>query len=279
MEIDLLLKIGGSTISNKMLLYNALKSNDPEDIKNALNIDLSAINQVVEEIKKGYIHAKRVIIITGVGSPGHFTVLKHQLHKGNTGSIEQHLGLVEAQIEVNKIRQLLLEAFLKNSIPVVQFYASSMYISDKMRIQVSYTNNIEYFLNLGMVPVISGDMVPDYSMGYSVLSGDQIIADLAYKFKPRRIVFGSDIDGLYDRDPKVAKSAHFYSDMNVGQVNNLLNKLGEGDASGQMKGKLTEIKNLLDSGVPEVILLNLKRNGVLTAFLAGQEEKYTRFHS
>lgn len=279
MEIDLLLKIGGSTISDKTLLYNALKSNDQEDIKNAHNIDLSAINQVVEEIKNGYTHAKRMIIITGVGSPGHFTVLKHQLHKGNNGSIEQHLGLVKAQIEVNKIRQLLLEVFLENSLPVVQFYASSMYISDKMRIQVSYTDNITHFLNLGMIPVISGDMVPDYSMGYSVLSGDQIIADLAYRLKPRRIVFGSDIDGLYDRDPKIDTKAHFFNDLNLEQINSLINKLSEGDASGQMKGKLIEIKNLLHSGVPEVILLNLKRKGVLTALLNGQKEKYTRFHS
>ncbi|WP_455140778.1 isopentenyl phosphate kinase [Candidatus Hodarchaeum mangrovi] len=279
MEIDLLLKIGGSTISDKTLLYNALKSNDQEDIKNALNIDLSTINQVVEEIKNGYTHAKRMIIITGVGSPGHFTVLKHQLHKGNNGSIEQHLGLVKAQIEVNKIRQLLLEVFLENSLPVVQFYASSMYISDKMRIQVSYIDNITHFLNLGMIPVISGDMVPDYSMGYSVLSGDQIIADLAYRLKPRRIVFGSDIDGLYDRDPKIDTKAHFFNDLNLEQINSLINKLSEGDASGQMKGKLIEIKNLLHSGVPEVILLNLKRKGVLTALLNGQKEKYTRFHS
>ena len=278
MEIDLLLKIGGSCISNKMLLYNALKTNNPADIKNALNADISAINQVVEEIAKGFSYGKKMIIITGVGSPGHFIVLKHKLHKGDDSSIEQHLGLVEAQIEVNKIRQLLLEAFLKNAIPVVQFYASSMYISDKMRIQVTYTENIKQFLNLGMVPVISGDMVPDYSMGYSVLSGDQIITDLASKFKPKRIIFGSDIDGLYDRDPKEDPNAHFYQDLTKEQIKNFLNKLGGADASGQMKGKLNEIKNLLDSGLPEVILLNLKRKGVLAAFLAGQTEKYTRFH-
>ncbi|MHA1973151.1 MAG: isopentenyl phosphate kinase [Candidatus Hodarchaeales archaeon] len=278
MEIDLLLKIGGSSISNKMLLYKALKSKNPDDLKQAVNIDVKAIKQIIKEIKSIYNPNKRMVILTGVGAPGHFTVLKHSLHKGNLGTFEQHVGLLEAQIAVNRLRQNVLEAFLENSIPAVQVYASSIYASDKMRIVRGCTENIIEFLNQGMVPIISGDMVPDKTMGYSVLSGDQIIADLVGKLRPKKIIYGSDVDGLFENDPKVHPDSKFISQVSIDEIEDIANKLVSADASGQMKGKLMEIKNLLQSGVKEVFLLNLKREGILSSVLKGEEIKFTRFY-
>ncbi|MHA1214641.1 MAG: isopentenyl phosphate kinase [Candidatus Hodarchaeales archaeon] len=278
MEIDLLLKIGGSSISNKMLLYKALKSKDPEDLKAAVNIDVKAIQQIVKEIKSIYHPDKRMVILTGVGAPGHFTVLKHNLHKGNLGTLEQHVGLLEAQIAVNRLRQHVLEAFLENKIPAVQVYASSIYASDKMRIIRGCTENIVEFLKQGMVPVISGDMVPDKTMGYSVLSGDQIIADLIGKVKPQKIIYGSDVDGLYEEDPKTNPDSQLISNVSLDEIETIASKLTSVDASGQMKGKLMEIKKLLESGVKEVILLNLKKEGTLSKVLKGETVNFTRFY-
>ncbi|MHA2244488.1 MAG: hypothetical protein ACXADY_05925 [Candidatus Hodarchaeales archaeon] len=93
MEIELLLKVGGSCISNKILLYKALERKSPEDIKAAFNISSERIDQIGAEIGDAFSVMSKMIIITGVGSPGHFTVLKHGLHKGNSGELEQHLGL------------------------------------------------------------------------------------------------------------------------------------------------------------------------------------------
>ncbi|MHA1542845.1 MAG: isopentenyl phosphate kinase [Candidatus Hodarchaeales archaeon] len=278
MEIDLILKIGGSSISNKMLLYKALKTKSNEDIKAALTLENSIIEQIAAEIGalfKGGM--KNMIILTGVGSPGHFTVLRYGLHKGFSGDVSQHIGLLDAQIAVNRLRQSLLEAFFKNGMPVVQVYASSIYESDKMRIIRGDTSNFERFLKIGVIPVISGDMVPDKTMGYSVLSGDQILLDLVKKFRPKKIILGSDVDGLFDSDPKVNPNAKLIPEVNGTEIEELIQQLEGGDASGQMKGKLIEIKHLLELGFKDIILLNINKPGVLNQAVNDNTGRFTRF--
>lgn len=278
MDIDLILKIGGSSISNKKLLKIALKSQSPEDIKSALAIDGQVIDNIASEIGSLYSSGvKRIIILTGVGSPGHFTVLKYNLHKGFTRDKYQSLGLIEAQNAVNRLRQNLLEAFLRHEIPTMQIYASSIYESDKMRIVQGYTTNIERFLEIGIIPVISGDMVPDKTMGCSVLSGDQILKDLVEKFKPKKIVFGSDVDGLYDSDPKINPEANFIPEVTEENISTILSQVSGEDASGQMKGKIVEIKTLLDSGYKDILLLNITKRGVLEQAINQNTGRFTRF--
>ena len=278
MEIDLILKIGGSSISNKMLLHKALKTQSTEDIKTALTLDNAVINQIADEIGSLYkVGVKKMIILTGVGSPGHFTVLRYGLHKGFSGDYKQHLGLVDAQIAVNRLRQALLESFFNHGLPVVQVYASSIYESDKMRIIRGDTTNFEKFLEIGVIPVISGDMVPDKTMGYSVLSGDQILLDLTQKFQPKKIVLGSDVDGLYNSDPKVNSDAKLIPEVDGNEIDDIISQLEGGDASGQMKGKLTEIKNLLDLGFRDILLLNINKSGVLNQAITNNTGRFTRF--
>jgi isopentenyl phosphate kinase len=261
-----------------MLLHKALKTMSNEDIKSALKIELSIVEQIAAEIGDLFKGGMRnMIILTGVGSPGHFTVLRYGLHKGFSGDTSQHIGLVDAQIAVNRLRQSLLEAFFRNGLPVVQVYASSIYESDKMRIIRGDTSNFERFLKIGVIPVISGDMVPDKTMGYSVLSGDQILLDLVKKYRPKKIILGSDVDGLFDSDPKGNLNAQLIPIVNGNELEELIQQLEGGDASGQMKGKLTEIKHLLELGFKDIILLNINKPGVLNQAVNENTGRFTRF--
>ncbi|MHA1993128.1 MAG: isopentenyl phosphate kinase [Candidatus Hodarchaeales archaeon] len=279
MEIDLILKIGGSSISNKTLLAKALKSQLPDDVEEALMINKRNVDHIAAEIGELYSSGvKKMIILTGVGSPGHFVVLQHGIHKGNSGNINQHLGLVDAQIAVNRLRQALLKAFVENKIPVVQLYASSIFESNKMRIIRGDTSNFDRFIENGIVPVISGDVVPDLTMGYSVLSGDQILLDLVKKFSPRRIIFGSDVDGVFEEDPKVNLQANLITKIPRSHIDEVIDQVSTGDASGQMKGKLIEIRNLLDYGQKEIILLNITKQGRLLDAMTENSGPNSKFY-
>jgi isopentenyl phosphate kinase len=277
MTIDLLIKIGGSCISDKDQILNVLKSNSLNASK-LLKINSMIINQIADDLGDVYQSLNKIIILTGVGTPGHYTVLKYQLHKGNNNTLRQHLGLLEAQIAVNQLRQEFLEAFLRHKLPVVQFYASSMYESDKRRIIQGTTDNIEKFMLTGMVPVISGDMVPDITMGYSVLSGDQILYDLAKKFKPKKIIFGSDVDGIYDSDPKKNPDSRLITQISRNEIDSKIEEIAGSDASGQLRGKLNEIKNLLDTDFNDIAIINLTKKGVLQKVLFEEELSCTRFY-
>ncbi|MHA1969115.1 MAG: isopentenyl phosphate kinase [Candidatus Hodarchaeales archaeon] len=277
MTIDLIIKIGGSCISDKGLLLEALKSKTTE-VSDIIQLKIDTIDQIAEDLGEVFRSLKKIIVLTGVGTPGHYTVLKYKLHKGNDNTFEQHLGLLEAQIAVNRLRQEFLEAFLRHKLPVVQFYASSIYESDKIRITRGFTDNIERFLSLGMVPVISGDMVPDKTMGYSVLSGDQILADLAKRFKPKKIIYGSDVDGVFETDPKLNPNSNLIPELTKKELEENISLISGSDASGQMGGKLLEIKNLMDTGFKEIILLNLTKKNRLQEVLNLESVPFTRFH-
>ena len=172
----------------------------------------------------------------------------------------------------------ILESFLKHKIPAFQAYASSMYESDKMRIIKGDTENIKRFLASGLVPVISGDMVPDVTMGYSVLSGDQILADLAKNYKPKKIVYGSDVDGIFDSDPKLNPNASLISQISRNEIDSLIDQISGEDASGQMRGKILEIRTLLDAGFKDILLLNLTKRGILSRVLNNEDVPHTRFY-
>ena len=44
----------------------------------------------------------------------------------------------------------------------------------------------------------------------AVLSGDQIVKYLAENLKPEKVVLGSDVDGIYNKDPKKYPDASPY---------------------------------------------------------------------
>ena len=56
---------------------------------------------------------------------------------------------------------------------------------------------------LAFIPVLYGDAVLDEKLGFTVLSGDQLVAYEAIKYKATKIVIGADTDGLFDADQKL----------------------------------------------------------------------------
>uniref|UniRef100_K7FHS8 Aspartate/glutamate/uridylate kinase domain-containing protein n=1 Tax=Pelodiscus sinensis TaxID=13735 RepID=K7FHS8_PELSI len=56
-------------------------------------------------------------------------------------------------------------------------------------------------LDVGYVPVVHGDCAPDSEQHCCILSGDTIVEVLSREFSPRRVVFLTDVDGIYDRPP------------------------------------------------------------------------------
>ncbi|MFW9855132.1 MAG: isopentenyl phosphate kinase [Candidatus Thorarchaeota archaeon] len=278
MQIDLIIKIGGSCLSKKALLYTALRTQHPEDIKQALQLNVNTIDDIAGEISELIHERPKMIILTGVGSPGHYTVLKYNLHTGTDGTLRQRVGFLEAQIAVNRLRQTFLEALLRHGVPAIQLYASSMYQSSDRRVVHGNVNNLSSFLDVGMIPVISGDMVPDKSLGYSVLSGDQILYDLTKHFQPKTVVFGSDVNGVFTADPKVDPNAELLPEISRNSLDRLIKEeFGKDDASGQMRGKLIEIRHLLEAGFHEILLLNLTVKGNLTQIIRDGHGVFTRF--
>lgn len=117
----------------------------------------------------------------------------------------------------------------------------------------------------GLVPVLHGDLVVDQELGYSVLGGDEIMWRLASKVRPDRVVFATDVDGVFDADPK-APGARL-----VTRVPRRTGASARGrgsDVTGRMAGKLDHARRAARFG--PVLIVNGRVPGRVGAALRGR---------
>ncbi|MEM3132346.1 MAG: hypothetical protein QXV72_06955, partial [Sulfolobales archaeon] len=85
-----------------------------------------------------------------------------------------------------------------------------------------------------------GDVVPS-NWGFEVISGDTLAWYIARELKIGEILFVTDVDGLYDNDPKINPSARKIAKASIDEVLSFLSKSSsEVDVTGGMARKLYE---------------------------------------
>jgi isopentenyl phosphate kinase len=128
---------------------------------------------------------------------------------------------------------------------------------------------------MGFMPVLYGDAVLDEKLGFTVLSGDQIVSYLARKFDAGKVVIGVDTDGLCDADPKVDKNAKLYTHLTLSELEKVKSRLGgstAADVTGGMLGKIAELVPAVEQGIPVVMVNAAKPNRVYKALMGEKVE-------
>jgi isopentenyl phosphate kinase len=250
----IILKIGGSVITDK----------DGE-----LAAKTEDINRIAEEIKRA--DAENLIIVHGGGSFGHPTAQKYGIKDGLKDP-SQKLGFAETHHVMTVLNGLIMDALVWHEIPSLSITPSSVILTENGRIKFFDETVIRKCMQMGFVPVLYGDAVLDEKLGFTVLSGDQIVAYLAVKMKAEKIVIGVDTDGLYEADPKVDKAAKPYLKLNLEQLKKVQAKIGKAqttDVTGGMAGKIAELIPAVEQGV-NVQIVNATRNLRVLRGLTGE---------
>ena len=125
------------------------------------------------------------------------------------------------------------------------------------------------------MPVSFGDVALDNQLGFSICSGDLLIQLLAAEFKPEKVIFVIDEDGLYSANPKTNKNATFFENTTVKDLEKLTTSLdAHADVTEGMKGKIHTIKQIAKTGV-DTILLNGNIHNRLYDTLKGKKVRST----
>ena len=247
-----ILKIGGSVITDK---------------NGELAARTEVINRLAEETQKAGV--KNLIIVHGGGSFGHPTAQKYGIKEGLREDA-QKVGFAETHHVMTVLNGLVMDALVWHSVPAFSVAPSCCVVTENGRIKTFEDAVLKTLLNMGFVPVLYGDAVLDAKLGFTVLSGDQIVAYLARKFDAGRIVIGVDTDGLYDADPKVAKNARLYKHLTLSELEKVKSKLGgstAADVTGGMVGKIAELVPAVAQGIPVAIVNAAKPNRVYKALM------------
>lgn len=207
---------------------------------------------------------EKKILIHGAGSFGHILALKHGLEK--PGPLAEKEGAIsKVMSDVLALDSAVIEELNRKGVRAVSIPPHAIYGGNKPDFKI-----VKTLLRKGFVPVLYGDILISGDR-YRIISGDKIALDLSRQFRPDSVVFVTDVDGLYDRDPKTNKSAKFIPILSSKEINVI--DTGK-DATGSMAGKMERIKKMV-LYTNRVVILNGYRPDRLQNFLNGIKTRST----
>jgi isopentenyl phosphate kinase len=247
----IILKLGGSAITDK-----AAEATPKTEI----------INQLAEEIKRADLD--NLIIVHGGGSFGHPTAAKYNIKDGYKEDPTQKFGFAETHHMMTVLNGLVMDSLIWHEVPAISLAPSSIFITENGKIKCCDETALKAMAKRVYTPVMYGDAVFDEKMGFTILSGDQLVAYLALKYKATKIVIGVDTDGIFDSDPKTNPNAQPIKKLNLKELKDLQPKLGKAqgtDVTGGMAGKIAELIPAIEAGVHVTVTGATKRLSIYRA--------------
>ncbi|MEI6292399.1 MAG: isopentenyl phosphate kinase [Methanomicrobiales archaeon] len=228
MSERVLLKLGGSVITDKAA--DGIIRSD-------------AIERIAETIagRKG----KSLVIVHGAGSCGHPEASRYQVKSGV--SAKNREGIFITHMAVRRLNDHIVMALRNAGVEAVGVQPLSACVADGGWLVSCEYRQLECMLGLGIVPVLHGDMVMDCSCGASVVSGDQLVRVLSTSLGIRRVGLATDVPGVL-HDGKVL---HEITPAMMAALS--LGESGHTDVTGGMRGKVKELCQLAEAGIPSDI--------------------------
>jgi isopentenyl phosphate kinase len=254
-----IMKIGGSVITDK---------------NTELTPKTETIDRLADETEKAGI--KDLVIIHGGGSFGHPAAQRNAVKEG-LKNVNQIMGFAQTHHFMTVLNGLVMDSLIMHGIPAVNVTPSSCIVTEDGRIRSFEDTPMKMLLRIGFLPVLYGDAVPDVKLGFTVLSGDQLVSALATRLNARRIIVGVDVDGLFDADPRVAEKAKKFSHLSLDELKQLQGNVGKSttcDVTGGMFGKIAELLPALEKGI-SVAIVNATRPGRIYKALKGENIECT----
>lgn len=220
---------------------------------------------------------KKVILVHGAGSFGHGFAKKYSLKQGFT-SEQQRDGFALTQYKVQQLNTFVLRSLQDCSLPAISIppHASVMFKDNSL--YWFHEELFKNYYNLGFIPVTFGDVVVDKTNGFSICSGDILMLALAETFKPDKVIFVLDEDGLYTANPKIDKDASFIDSISADNLKELKTTMdSHPDVTQGMAGKLDTIQKLAQLHL-NTVLINGNHPRRLLDVLKGNQTKQTLIH-
>ena len=206
--MDVIVKLGGAAIT--------IKDGEPDTLNvDALITCCDAIAEVSPLKKSSSFFAEesalRVIVVHGAGSYGHPQAKQYRVADGARdmdGDPVLREGVDKTKASVRKLCKLVCDKLDSKLAPEVKLAPISPYgkfftVGKKLNRNLSRGgfDEVRAALMEGKIPVLHGDVVDDAEQGCAILSGDTLVECLTEEFKPKRVVFVSDVEGIFTAKP------------------------------------------------------------------------------
>lgn len=232
-----ILKLGGSVVTQK---------DRPE------TLDGAALDRASELVAAGSVD--ELVLVHGGGSFGHHNASEHGV--STTDGTHDAGAVVDIHGAMTTLNRFLLERLHENDVPALPVHPLSGAFRSEEALTVQ-AGTVERMIGEGFVPVLHGDVIVDEGNGATVLSGDEIVTELATELHADRVGLCSTVPGVLDEDGTVIS--------HVDRFETVADVLGESDATDVSGGMAAKVRELLDLDTPASIF---DLDG-LAAFLGG----------
>lgn len=247
----ILIKLGGSVITDK---------------SEYRRFNRECVSRLCREIKGS---GEKAIIVHGAGSFGHVLAKKYRLNDGYKDD-SQIPAVAQVCYDVRELDSMIVKELNDAGLPAVSVPTGSCFTMRNRELIVKDDTVLKGFWEKGIIPVTFGDIVLDSELGFAVCSGDQLMERLTDMFRPSRVIFVSDVDGLFDKDPKTNSDARLIESVNKDTLDRISTDITVDDVTGGVRGKMESMLRLCSEGC-DCILVNGTVEGRLLALLKGEE--------
>jgi isopentenyl phosphate kinase len=226
-----LIKLGGSVVTFK-------------EKPLAANIDaIDGISRALTQL------GVPVIIVHGGGSFGHYWSVKYDMHTKSANYNVHGVSIVhESMIALN---QIIVNSMIRAGLNPYAIPPSALATGHKPIL--AKIKHIYAMAQSKLTPVTFGDIVHVGGTKYSILSGDALMTILARVLRPLKIIFATNVDGIY----KDSISRELVDEIPIADKRKSIEffKTSGIDATGGMQRKVTEAFKIASHGM-DVVMIN-----------------------
>ena len=255
-------KVGGSAITYKdvesfPLTIDKIKENAHNYINN------SSLKRLVTEIYSA--NPFPLIFVHGVGPFGHYLVEKqHMLSRKEI--------IHESVAYLNEIVTSYFKGLGKKVSSCAPFDYCK-YVGNGKFDMIDLFRESELALALNGMLITYGDIVPTTLNvkgncgSYQVISGDDLVIHLAELWGAKRIIVVTDVDGFFNKDPKVYKDGALIKEIKSREKLMISETRKRIDVTGVMPEKIRKLQIAASKGIKSQIINGLKKDNLKKALL------------
>ena len=218
------LKLGGSVVTEK----------DREETIDGPALDEAAA-AVGDALNRGDV--EDLVVVHGGGSFGHPNAAEFGVT--TSAGTRDPDGVLAIHGAMTTLNQFVLRRLRDEGVPAVPVHPLSAAHRDGDSSLSLPAGQVETLLAEGFVPVLHGDVIAHAGEGVTVLSGDEIVVDLAESLGADRVGLCSTVPGVLDESEDVIPEITAFED-----VAGVLGDSDATDVSGGMAGKVRELLGL-----------------------------------
>ncbi len=231
------------------------------------DIDTEYISQTAKEVSGQLKEGRQVVIVTsgaiGMGA-GQLNIKERAIDT----KMRQACAAIGQPLLMAEYRK----AFFRYGITTAQVLLTTDVLNNR-KTYLNLRNSIETLLSLGIVPVLNeNDSVSTDEIGSAFGDNDKLSALAASKIDADLLIILSDIDALYDKDPRKfpdAKPIPVVYEI-TGEILKGAGPGGSEFSTGGMKTKIEAAKIAANAGC-RIVLANGRVKNVITRILAGEQ--------